>query len=195
MSNEKQLWLLAGGNGAGKSTFYRTQLQPLGIPFVNADVLAKELFPDQPEQHSYEAAKLAEQLRLQLLKEGRTFCFETVFSHPSKIDFVAQAKALGYEIVLVFIHLDQISLNNARVSQRVEEGGHFVPEIKVAERIPRTLQNVKQVLPLCDHVYLLDNSRSDNPFRQLVELHGGQVVIKQQPLPQRAEDLAAEALG
>lgn len=194
MSSKKQLWLLAGGNGTGKSTFYRTQLQPHGIPFVNADILAKELFPEQPEHHSYEAARLAEQIRLQLLREGRTFCFETVFSHPSKIDFVAQAKALGYEIVLVFIHLDHVALNNARVSQRVEEGGHNVPEEKVNERIPRSLQNIRQALPLCDRAYLLDNSRSDNPFRQIVELRGGQIIVKQQPLPPWAEEAMADYL-
>lgn len=193
MSDDKQLWLLAGGNGAGKSTFYRTQLQPHGIPFVNADILVKELFPEQPEQYSYEAAKLAEQIRLQLLTDGRTFCFKTVFSHPSKIDFVAKAKALGYEIVLVFIHLDQVALNNARVSQRVEEGGHNVPENKVSERIPRTLNNIRQVLPLCDRAYLLDNSRSDNPFSQILELQGGKIIVRQ-PLPLWAEEIVADYL-
>ncbi|NKI19272.1 AAA family ATPase [Spongiibacter sp. KMU-166] len=128
------MWLLAARNGSGKSTFYRTQLQPLGMPFVNADILARELYPDLPEQHSYEAARLAEQIRMQLLQEGRTFCFETVFSHPLKIDFVAQAKAFGYEIVLVFIHLDSAMLNNTRVAQWMEEDGHNVPEGKVNER-------------------------------------------------------------
>lgn len=195
MSEAKQLWLLAGGNGSGKSTFYRTQLQPQGMPFVNADILAKELFPEHPEQYSYEAAKLAEQIRLQLLKDGRTFCFETVFSHPSKIDFVAQAKALGYEIVLVFIHLDNTALNNARVSQRVAEGGHNVPEDKVSERIPRTLKNIGQVLPLCDCVYLLDNSRSDNPFKQIAVLGGGVVTAKDFPLPQWAKSLLMDYLA
>ena len=100
MSQNKQLWLLAGGNGAGKSTFYHIRLAPLGIPFVNADQVAKELFPDAPEAHSYMAARVAAEMRETLLKQGRSFCFETVFSHVSKIDFVAQAKALGYEVVL-----------------------------------------------------------------------------------------------
>ncbi|MEE9356015.1 MAG: hypothetical protein V3U75_10545 [Methylococcaceae bacterium] len=45
---QKQLWLLAGGNGAGKSTFYWTRLEPLGLLFVNANIVAKQLFPDQP---------------------------------------------------------------------------------------------------------------------------------------------------
>ena len=109
MKNQPQLWLLAGGNGAGKSTFYHQFLEPLGIPFVNADIIAKKIFPKSPEERSYDAAKIAEKLRANLLQEARSFCFETVFSHPSKIDFVGHAKALGYEIILVFIHLETLS--------------------------------------------------------------------------------------
>lgn len=62
MPDRKQLWLLVGGNGSGKSTFYRLYLQPRHLPFVNADVIARELFPDAPEAHSYEAARLADEL-------------------------------------------------------------------------------------------------------------------------------------
>ncbi len=189
MNPHKQLWLLAGGNGAGKSTFYRTQLEPEGTPFINADILAKQLFPETPEQHSYEAAKIAEELRLRFLNEGRSFCFETVFSHPSKIDFVAQAKAVGYEIVLVFIHLDQIELNLARIAQRLMEGGHDVPPEKVSSRIPRTLENIRQAIPLCDYVYILGNSRADYPFERIAEMHQGQIKTTQQPLPAWAETL------
>jgi len=183
----KQLWLLAGGNGAGKSTFYKTRLEPLGLPFVNADLLAKQLYPEQPEKHSYEAAKITEKIRTQLLEEGRTFCFETVFSHPSKIDFIAQAKAMGYEVILVFIHLDTSSLNQARVAQRVSEGGHNVPENKVSTRIPRVLQNIKKALPLCDACYFLDNSRLDNPFQQIAQIQKGRLLYKTEKMPSWAE--------
>ena len=188
MTERKQLWILAGGNGAGKSTFYRTQLAPLGLPFINADILAKELYPQSPEEHSYDAAILATEMRFQLLHEGRSFCFETVFSHPSKIDFVAQAKVLGYEIILVFIHLDTVSLNQARVAQRISEGGHNVPDEKVASRIPKLLQNIKKTLPLCDQVRILNNSRIDSPFQQLAVIRNGQLREKI-PLPDWAKDL------
>jgi len=187
LTKAKQLWLLAGGNGVGKSTFYKTRLEPLGLPFINADILAKQLYPQQPEQHSYEAARIAETMRTELLQQGRTFCFETVFSHPSKIDFVAQAKAMDYEIVLVFIHLESVQLNQARVSQRVSEGGHDVPEDKVKNRIPRTLKNIKKVIPLCDTCYFLDNSLLDNPFQQIVEMDNGQVFVKVEFLPEWAK--------
>ena len=194
MKKNKQLWVLAGGNGVGKTTFYKTRLEPLGLPLLNADILARQLYPEQPEQHSYEAAKIAESMRMQLLKQGRTFCFETVFSHPSKIDFIAQAKAMGYEIVLVFIHLDRVSLNQARVAQRVSEGGHHVPEDKVSSRIPRVLKNIQLTFPLCNHCYLLDNSRLDNPFQQIAEIHNGQIELKVTSIPEWAKSLLVDYL-
>lgn len=194
MNQRKQIWLLSGGNGAGKSTFYRTQLEPRGLNFVNADILARHLFPDAPEAHSYTVAKVAEEMRNRLLEEGRSFCFETVFSHPSKIDFLARAKALGYEIVLVFIHLQSTALNLARVSQRVQEGGHFVPDEKVITRIPRTLANVRKALPLCDHVYLLDNSLYSDPFRNIAEIHATMLQSNVTSLPGWASELLSEYL-
>ncbi|KZY30376.1 MULTISPECIES: AAA family ATPase [unclassified Oleiphilus] len=185
----KQLWLLAGGNGAGKSTFYRTQLQPRDLPFVNADNIARQVFPDAPEAHSYQAAAIAERLRNELLEEGRSFCFETVFSHPSKIDFVGKAKAHGYEVIIVFVHLSTPELNKARIQQRIEEGGHAVPEDKVVSRIPRTMQNIKTALVLADKAYLLDNSDYLKPFDLVAQITQGLVTKKANTLPDWARFL------
>ncbi len=185
----KQLWILAGGNGAGKSTFYRMLLEPLGLPFVNADVIARELFPASPEENSYLAAKVAEDLRTRLLLEGRSFCFETVFSHPSKIDFVAEARSRGYQVILVVIHLSTPVLNKARVSQRVSEGGHLVPEHKIEARIPRTLANLRTAIHLCDQVRVLDNSSWENPFVPVLTVRDGVMEAHVDPLPAWAATL------
>ncbi len=183
---KKQLWLLAGGNGAGKTTFYNTQLKPLKLPFINADNIARELFPEHPEEHSYQAASIAEEVRNRLVEEGKTFCFETVFSHPSKVDFLAKAKAYNYEIILVFIHLSSIDLNKARISQRIIEGGHFVPDDKVETRVPRTLENIKTAIQLADQTYLLDNSDCIKPFKQIAVVKEGKVEFKTKPVPEWA---------
>jgi predicted ABC-type ATPase len=173
VSAEKQLWVLAGGNGVGKTTFYRLFLEPRGIHLVNADRIAKEIDPDNPESVSYEAASYTEQLRQDLLSHEASFCFETVFSHESKIDFIAKAKALGYEIILVYIHLATPELNEARVQQRVSEGGHNVSHQKIHSRIPRTMKNIAETLLLVDEARLLDNSSKENPFKLVATVQKG----------------------
>jgi len=190
----KQLWILVGGNGAGKSTFYRLMLKPRGIPFINADQIAREIYPDDPEGNSYNAAKIAAQMCQEQIQAGSSFCFETVFSHPSKVDFLGRARALGYEIILVLIHLEHTDLNKARISQRVAEGGHNVPDEKVEQRIPRTLAQVKKAIPLCDQVRVMDNSSSDNPFIPVVSIIGGQTIRHFHPLPEWAGNLVDEEI-
>lgn len=184
-----QIWVLAGGNGAGKSTFYQSFLAPHGVKFVNADLIAKKIAPTNPELASYDAAKIAEYLRYDLLSHFSSFCFETVFSHPSKIDFIADAKAKGYDIILVFIHLETDELNLARVSQRVIQGGHNVPTEKIINRIPRTLKAIKKSLPLVDEFHLLDNSSAENPFKRLAVIENQQLIKLENPLPIWAKEL------
>jgi len=189
MANSRQLWVLAGGNGAGKSTFYNLHLAKYGIKFVNADLIAKDIDPENSEGISYRAATVADRIREDLISQGVSFCFETVFSHESKIDFVAQAKANGYKIILVYIHLSDSSLNEARVKQRVSEGGHSVPREKIHTRIPRTMKHIKTALSIVDEARILDNSLRDNPFQQIVVMKSGDYEAKVDPLPEWAKDL------
>lgn len=194
MSGDKQIWLLTGGNGAGKSTFFEYFLKPAGLPFINADILARQLDNENTEAVSYKAAKLVEKLRLSLLHSGTSFCFETVFSHPSKIDFMATAKSLGYEIILLYIHLQNDELNQARVAQRVNEGGHNVPTDKIISRIPRTMANVKDALPLTDVAMFYDNSSQSQPFLSVARLNEGQLIQQIDVLPDWAVDMLSNYL-
>src|SRR5438445_10153526 len=91
---------IAGPNGAGKTTFYHAHLAAAGMRFVNADVLAAEL-----AVAPYEAARLADALRRELLQCGESFVFETVFSDPvgDKIGFLEEAARRGYVVVLCYV--------------------------------------------------------------------------------------------
>ena len=189
MANPRQLWVLAGGNGAGKSTFYNLHLAKYGIKFVNVDLIARDMDSENLEAVSYRAATVAANIREDLISQGVSFCFETVFSHESKIDFVAQAKANGYKIILVYFHLFDSSLNEARVKQRVSEGGHSVPTEKIHSRIPRTMKNIKTALSLVDEARILDNSSKDDPFQQIIVMKSGNYEVKAEPLPKWAREL------
>ena len=189
MTLSKQLWVLAGGNGAGKTTFHRLFLAPRGLKLLNADMVSAEINPGSPEKAAYAAAHLVSRLGEDLLHQGVTFCYETVFSHESKIDFVAKAKALGYKVILVYIHLDTPSLNEARVSQRVSEGGHDVPPEKTRSRIPRTMKQIAAALPLADEARLLNNSCRQDPYREVAIVRRGRRVKAADPLPEWAAEI------
>ena len=184
-----ELWLLVGGNGAGKTTFHQQFLAPRGIPLVNADNVARLLWPDSPEKHSYEASLLAAKERSRLLDERRSFCFETVYSHPSKVDFVAQAKARGYIIRIFYFHLADPELNVARVASRVTAGGHKVPVRKIRSRIPRTRKLVRDSVGLADELRLVDNSSADAPYKQVALWRDGHWRSLEEPLPHWASEI------
>lgn len=179
------LVVLAGPNGAGKTTFFRTQLAPTGLHFVNADLLARELRPDDPAALGYAAAQLADQVRHQLLALRETFCMETVFSDPAgdKLSFIQQAKTAGYTVVLIFIGIESAELSEARVFQRVSEGGHDVPRDKLIARYPRTMGNLLLAVGIVDRAYVFDNSSADRPYEFVARYDSSALIRRADRIP------------
>ena len=98
-------------------------------------------------------------LREMLLAAGKKFSFETVFSHPSKIDFMRRASVLGYKVYLYFICTESPDINIARIKEvRVRLGGHDVPEDKVRARYNRSLDLMFDAAELACQAYFFDNS-------------------------------------
>jgi len=168
-----RLYLLAGSNGAGKTTFYEQVIRPAtGLPFVNADVIAAERWPEDAEAHGHEAAALAARTRSALLARGSSFVTETVFSHPSKVELVSEALALGYDVYLR-VMVVPVELTVARVRQRVINGGHSVPEDRVRARHARLWAYVRTAAELATNTIVYDNSSIDVPYRPLVRFESG----------------------
>jgi predicted ABC-type ATPase len=174
-AEERLLVVVAGPNGAGKSTFVETFLKPTGILVVNPDEVAKGLSPDSPRENVYEAARVADAWRRDLAVRGVSFCMETVFSDPQgdKLQFLKECQSNGYTVMLVFIGLETAELSLGRVIQRVEQGGHDVPDAKIEARFPRTFDNLRQALTFVDEALLFDNSSSDRPFRFVAAFKAG----------------------
>lgn len=153
------LHLLVGPNGAGKTTLYERVLRPAtGLPFVNADVIARQRYPD-PVAGSYEAAAEAARMREDLIAARRSFIGETVFSHPSKLDLVERALAAGY-LVTLHVVVVPVELTVLRVRSRVEAGGHAVPEDKIRGRYARLWPLVIEAANRVGMATFYDNSRA-----------------------------------
>lgn len=168
------LHLLAGPNGAGKSTYVARILEPVThLPFVNADVIAAERWPDAQSEHAYEASRAAADERARLLAEGQSFITETVFSHPSKLELVDVALACGY-LVNLHVILLPVDLAVHRVAERVQyEGGHNVPEQKIRERYARLWDLIAKACTRVDRAEFFDNSTAEHPFRRVAERQNG----------------------
>lgn len=174
------LHLLAGPNGAGKSTFVEHVLGPIThLPFINADEIAKAEWPGAEEQNAYEAAKIANLHRDQMLAARRSFITETVFSHPSKINLVRRAATLQYQVTL---HVIMVPLAQSikRVQDRVANGGHSVPEEKIIARYGRLWEYIAEASKLADTTNIYDNSSAKDPFRLVAELTHGALVFEDQ---------------
>lgn len=176
MSADPVLHLLAGPNGAGKSTFYARVLAPVThLPFVNADEIAHARWPGAESHHAYDASRAAADQRAAYLASGESFVTETVFSHESKVRLVESATSANYLVTLHIVAIP-VDLAVARVSNRVELGGHSVPEAKVRERYDRLWPLVRSAVEIVDHAVLYDNSSARTPFRTVARFDRGQLV-------------------
>ncbi len=132
----KTLYLIAGCNGAGKTTAAYVMLPNLlGCrEFVNADEIARGLSPFQPESVSVQAGRLMLARLQELLAAGESFALETTLATRIYLPFIRQAQAQGYYVSLFFFWLSSADEAVERVRVRVLEGGHNIPEITIRRR-------------------------------------------------------------
>lgn len=158
---EKNLYIISGCNGAGKTTASFSILPEIlnCKEFVNADEIAKGLSPFQPEKVSFEAGRIMLNRINELLDERESFAFETTLSTRSYKNKIIEAKANGYTVTLLFFWLQTVDLAKERVKIRVSEGGHNIEPQIIERRYKRGIKNLFDIyLPMVDGVLILDNS-------------------------------------
>jgi len=128
--------------------------------------------------NSYFASVAADFLRQKLLEQKATFTFETVMSHRSKVELLAQAQAAGYRTYLYFVATDDPAINVSRIHNRVQLGGHPVPEDRIEPRYHRSLELLMEAIRYSNRAYIFDNS-TDNADRNhtwLAEITNGRTL-------------------
>ena len=148
------------------------------------DIQVKENFivDRTKETQSYEASFAASFIRWLLIKKNKSFSFETVMSHPSKVDLIRHANNQGYKTYLYFICTDDPEINVERVANRVQMGGHDVREDKIRSRYTNTLKNLFPAIKLARRAYLFDNS--GKKLNLIAEVYEGKMQLKMSALPQ-----------
>ncbi len=158
----KNLYIIAGCNGAGKTTASFTILPEIlhCKEFVNADEIAKGLSPFQPEKVAVEAGRIMINRINDLFKENLSFAFETTLATKSYRNKILSAKNEGYTITLLFFWLQTIELAKERVATRVLEGGHNIPNDIIERRYLNGIKNLFSIyIPIVDELMIFDNSQ------------------------------------
>jgi len=163
MKIELKIVIIAGPNGAGKTTFAKEYLpNEAGCPdFVNADLIAAGLSPFRPEVAAVHAGRLMLQEIKSRVRQRKSFAFETTLSGHSYAQKIPQWQTLGYHVKLIFLNLPSADMAIARVTARVAQGGHNVPEAVIRRRFSAGLSNFDKIYKkIVDAWILYDNSGS-----------------------------------
>ena len=156
------LYIIAGGNGSGKTTIASKLLPDYFncTEFVNADILASGMAPKDVASVAITAGKMTLELIDRLFDEQMSFALETTLSGKIHERIIKKAQRKGYYVVLIYVWVESYRISVSRVKSRSMLGGHFVPKHDVIRRYQRGLINLFNVyMELCDFWSIIDNTR------------------------------------
>lgn len=175
----KNLYIIAGCNGAGKTTASMSILPEVlhCKEFINADEIARGLSPFNVDSVSLEAGRLMLKRIDDLLEAEKTFAIETTLTTKSYVQLVKQAQKKGYKVNLLFFWLNSVELAKERVKQRVAEGGHNIPEDVIERRYTNGIKNLFDLfIPIVDCFSIYDNS---NGLELIMENNNDELILNE----------------
>jgi predicted ABC-type ATPase len=186
MSEKPVIHVLAGVNGAGKSSIGESEFRNEGLSVFNPDTIAqqiRDLHPDiSPTLANAHAWQIGKSLLGQAIAGGQDYRFETTLGGRTIAQLLEKAARSGHRLQVWFCGLASADLHIRRVRSRVAHGGHGIPVEKIRERWNRSRENLIRLLPCIDHLRVYDNSSEADPAagRQpqpvlLLEMQRGQI--------------------
>jgi predicted ABC-type ATPase len=179
-------YVIAGPNGAGKTTF-ATEFLPLYAAcrnFINPDLLARAYSPFDPDAGMLRAGRAVLERIAEFAEARADFAFETTLSGRTYVPLLQRVKQAGFHLHLFYLWIPSPELALLRIRDRVESGGHTVPERDVRRRFDRSLRNLFSLYrPLLDTLHFFDNS-SDAP-RLIFKDEAGRTTINDTELYER----------
>ena len=164
-----RIYVLAGTNGAGKSSIGGAIFREMGADYFNPDEAARRLLSANPsispEEANIAAWNEGRRLLERAFDERLDFAFETTLGGQTIANLLQKAAASGIEVRVWYVGLQNVELHIARVRARVSKGGHDIPEKKIRERYIRSRWNLIQLLPRLTELRVYDNSAEGDPER------------------------------
>jgi len=166
-SRPSRIYVLAGVNGAGKSSIGGAAFRGFGADYYNPDQAARTLRAAHPDLSTAEANAEAWQQGRRLLEraiaEKLDFAFETTLGGNTIVRLLSEATAKGIEVYIWYVGLNSPELHIARVQSRVRRGGHDIPERDIRRRYEHSRLNLIHLLPRLAALRLWDNSKDADP--------------------------------
>lgn len=197
--------MLAGVNGAGKSSLGGAMIRESGGVYFNPDEAARRLREREPRLSQAEANGLAwhqgRRLLERALAEGLDYAFETTLGASTIPALLKKGAESGARVHVWYVGLDSPQRHLARVRSRVKAGGHDIPEADIRRRWDRSRENLVWLMPRLAALKVFDNSVEGDPrrgrspqLRLLIEMRDGHLVSMAEEIPDWARPLAARAL-
>lgn len=188
----RSLWIVAGPNGVGKTTFAEEQIQEISgaNAFVNLDAIARGISPFDPNLDQLRAGRIAIDLMRDAIAKGTSFIIETTLAGKGHKSLIRNARTNGYEVNLLYFYVSDPEEALRRIAQRVASGGHDVPRKDAVRRYSRSLEQFGDYAALCDTWKIFD---TDEPSARLRALGKFNAVENEEGVPGAPMPTALEA--
>jgi len=194
--------VIAGVNGAGKSSIAGARIRESGGEYFNPDEIARQLRDENPTLSQQEANarawKMGYDHLVNAIIQDTDYNFETTLGGNSITQLLRDAMKNSVQIRFYYCGLSSVELHIERVRYRVSRGGHNIPEEKIRQRYTRSIHNMMTLLPGCYQAVVFDNSiplTNDKPaIKKLFSVEAGKIKILEQDMPTWAKPLATMGL-
>lgn len=196
------LMIVAGSEGSGKTTHIEQDIPKIKTPgyerpFVSADKVQGELLRETGTRAFGAGNLIAEQQTRELIAQRKSVTYETSFSNPRDVDLVKDAKAAGYHVSIHQVQVKSVELAQARVAERVREGGRDAPASTIRAEFENSPKLVAQASKYADYTFVQDSSRLNEPARTLAVIEKGKIrsAVPEAEMPEWAKKAYAQQLS